>query len=196
MAAAVPGSPELLGLAPVRGVEGQDPPGRAVDHGCVLARGQEGLAHTAEPPQPRRSRQLPAQQRAKGKGRVPMGTESADISKLKKERSGKVRAQQDAVDMAEGGSVLPLPSAGLQGKILLKQLTAEPRLGSETPGKVLFTCSGCFNSGQLPARLIFVQGCIVQPLPDATLKEMERPRAILPRHLSPSCKMIEINKAN
>lgn len=125
-----------------------------------------------------------------------MGTESADISKLKKERSSKVRAQQDAVDMAEGGSVLPFPSPGLQGKTLLKQLMAEPWLGSEPPGKVLFTCPGCFSSGQLPARLIFVQGCIVQPLPEATLKEMECPRAMLPRHLSPSCKMIEINKAS
>lgn len=60
-----------------------------------------------------------------------MGTESADISKLKKERSSKVRAQRDAVDMAVGGSVLPFPSPGLQGKILLNQLTTEPWLGSE-----------------------------------------------------------------
>lgn len=125
-----------------------------------------------------------------------MGTESADISKLKKERSSKVRAQRDAVDMAVGGSVLPFPSPGLQGKILLNQLTTEPWLGSEPRGKVLFACSGCVSSGQLPARLIFVQGCIVQPLPETTLKETEHPREILLRHLSPSCKMIEINKAN
>lgn len=100
-----------------------------------------------------------------------MGTQSADISKLKKERSSKVRAQQDAVDMAEGGSALPFPSPGLRGEILPNQLTAEPWLGSEPRGKVLFPCSGCFSSGQLPARLIFVQGRIVQPLPETTLKE-------------------------
>lgn len=124
-----------------------------------------------------------------------MGTQSADISKLKKERSSKLRAQQDAVDTAEG-DLCCFPLSGLQGKIPLSQLTAEPCLGSEPRGKVLPTCSGCFGSGQLPARLIFVQGCIVQPLPETTLKELERPRELLLRHLSPSCKMIEINKAN
>lgn len=54
---------------------------------------------------------------------------------------------------------------------------------------------GCFNSGQLPARLIFMQGCIMQSSPVTTLKET-RLHEMMPRHLSSSCKMIEINKAN
>lgn len=53
----------------------------------------------------------------KGKDKVPMGTESADISKLKKERSSKVCAQRDCTDM--GGWVYFLsPSSVLEGKIL------------------------------------------------------------------------------
>ena len=48
-----------------------------------------------------------------------MGTESADISKLKKERSRKVCAQQDYVDMDVWVYCL-LPSSVLEGKILLK----------------------------------------------------------------------------
>lgn len=50
-------------------------------------------------PQPRQSQRLEMQGSAKGKGRVPMGTESAETSKLKKERSSKVCSQQDYVDM-------------------------------------------------------------------------------------------------
>lgn len=46
-----------------------------------------------------------------------MGTESADISKLKKERSSKVCAQQDDVD-TEAWAWCLFPSS--EGKVLLK----------------------------------------------------------------------------
>lgn len=69
-------------------------------------------------PQPRQSQRLEMQGSTKGKGRVPMGTESAETSKLKKERSSKVCSQQDYVDMVVWVYCL-FPSSMLEGKILL-----------------------------------------------------------------------------
>lgn len=84
----------------------------------MLARGQGQLAHTSSSTTALPAQQLPVQQRAKGKGSVPMGTESADISKLKKERSSKLRAQQDAVDMAEGDLCCLSPLLGSKVRYL------------------------------------------------------------------------------
>lgn len=56
-----------------------------------LCRGHQGAQNGHRPQVPA----SPTQRVGKGIDEVPMGTESADISKLKKERSSKARAQHD-----------------------------------------------------------------------------------------------------